>query len=353
MKKGKGSTKFVIIAVVTLFLLTFAGISSSAEPGFPLSGWPKAIAIGTPSAGSSHHIVLVGVGVMIKKYLGVSSNAHALGGSEPNVRAIGAGRVEMASIDAISLSEAAQGVGRFKKKIPVRLVCNAFPFAMHVWTRADTGIKKFKDLKGKRFMGKSPTSRITNDAAFYTMECYGLSYDDFVIMPITKMPEGTRSLRDRTADAFWWPGNPTIPASHYAEMTMTVDCRLIPLGEKEMKCVNKKLPYVVPGVIKGGMYKGVDKDVPSLAFYNSFVASRDLADSFIYEILKLMYGSKHSAEFQKVHGVAKGIVPEIALKSVVAPVHAGAVKWYKENGFWTPELEARQKELLAKIGEVK
>ena len=104
MKKEKGWIELAIIAVVILSWIISPVISSAAESDFPLPGWPKAIAIGTPSAGTSHHIVLVGLGNMIKKYLGVSSNAHALGGSEPNVRAIGGGRVDMASIDAISLS---------------------------------------------------------------------------------------------------------------------------------------------------------------------------------------------------------------------------------------------------------
>jgi len=351
MKKTNNRTnKAIVIGLMLMFWMALPVLHCFAQQSFPMQEWPKIITIGTPSPGASTHILFVGLGGMITKYLKVRSSTQALGGSEPNVRAIGSRRTDMASIDAISMTEAAKGIGRFKEKIPVRLISNAFPAAMHIWTREDTGVKKFEDLKAKRFMCKSSTSRIANDSAFQTLKCYGFSYDDFVTINVSHMPEGTRALRDRTADAFWYPGI-LVPESHYTEMTMTLDSHLVPLGEKQMKCVSENFPYVQPGIIKGGVYKGVDKDVPALVFYNNLVAHRDLPDSLVYQIMNLIYEPKYREEFEKINTLAKIATREIALKNVLVPIHMGAVKWYKEHGLWIPELEKRQKELLKDIGE--
>ncbi len=356
MKKISLLPKGILVPFLSV-LLTLAfqtGSFGQQKTPYPLPDWPKSISIGAPSAGTSHHIILTGLGIMMNKYFNMSVNAEATGGSAANVSMIGAGKIEMATVDSNSLIRAAQGLDPFKNKIPVvRVIGNMFPFAIHVWTRAEDNIQKIKDLKGKRFMCDAKVAMIVLASANALLEANGLKYEDFVVQPIMSMSAATKALRQKLTDAFYWPGHPTIPESHYQEMTLVMDCRPIPLSKEEIDYVCKKLPYMSPGFIKGGIYKGNEKDIPTPMFYNALVAHRDTLDTLTYAIMDLMFDPKYRKEFESVHAGAKGIIAQKSylLAGIQAPVHAGAVKWYKEHGMWDDELETKQKRFLKEMGE--
>ena len=42
-----------------------------------------------------------------------------------------------------------------------------------------------------------------------------------------------------------------------------------------------------------------------------------------------------------------------AVKNASIPFHSGAIKYYKEKGVWTDELERLQKDLLGPLGDKK
>ena len=59
---------------------------------------------------------------------------------------------------------------------------------------------------------------------------------------------------------------------------------------------------------------------------------------------KAIYG--HHDEWKKVHCFARQWKLKKATLIRVIPFHVGAVRYYKEQGVWTSELEGQQKALL-------
>ena len=84
------------------------------------------------------------------------------------------------------------------------------------------------------------------------------------------------------------------------------------------------------------------------------LANKDLPDDFVYQLLKYSYDTEYRADFELVHvSIPKGVTLERAVMGPTIPYHAGAVKYYKDMGVWTSELDNWQKDMLKKLGEKK
>ena len=70
-----------------------------------------------------------------------------------------------------------------------------------------------------------------------------------------------------------------------------------------------------------------------------------MPDDVVYHFTKAFF--ENLKQFYPVHASAKEYTLKGSLEDPTIPFHPGAIRYYKEVGMWTPELEATQKELLA------
>jgi len=83
----------------------------------------------------------------------------------------------------------------------------------------------------------------------------------------------------------------------------------------------------------------------SYDFY--FIASENLSEEAVYAITKALW--ENHKEFPAVHKLFKKCVPgNFVSEKATIPYHPGAIKFYKEKGAWTADMDKLQKELLAK-----
>ena len=75
-----------------------------------------------------------------------------------------------------------------------------------------------------------------------------------------------------------------------------------------------------------------------------YLSSTHVSEEAAYELVKAAW--ENSSDIAPVHPHMKAFKPEMMVEIQWAPYHDGAVKWYKEQGVWTDELEQRQKKLL-------
>lgn len=75
-----------------------------------------------------------------------------------------------------------------------------------------------------------------------------------------------------------------------------------------------------------------------------------MEDQVAYGILNAVYSENRLNEVRSLSQDLNDSDIKLAVKYSWLPFHAGAVKFYKEKGVWTDEMEAKQKEFLAKRG---
>lgn len=103
----------------------------------------------------------------------------------------------------------------------------------------------------------------------------------------------------------------------------------------------------VPTVLKKGEF-GAAKDYGTAAIPVGLLAGKHVPNEVVYKTLAAIMDSKE--KLSKIHEKAGEFDKQDALVGLGCPIHAGAKKYYQEQGMWTPELEAENQRLLKMYG---
>lgn len=263
---------------------------------------------------------------------GIKCTAPSTGGSVANLNAIKAGDQNMGVAQSDQQYNAYNGEGAFKEAGPwqdLRAVFGVHPEVFTVVARADSGIKAFDDLKGKRVNIGNPGSgqRATMDAV---MEAKGWSTGDFQLASELKSSEQAQALCDNKIDAMVFVVGH--PSGSIQEATTSCDTVIVPVTGGEVDGLVASKPYYAKASIKGGVYKGSDADVDSFGVVATFVSSTASSEETIYQVVKAVFDNFD--RFKKLHPAFENLKEENMLKDgLSAPLHDGAVKYYKEKGW--------------------
>ncbi|MGB1009883.1 MAG: TAXI family TRAP transporter solute-binding subunit, partial [Thiolinea sp.] len=196
-----------------------------------------------------------------RKEHGIRCSAESTGGSVYNINTIKAGELEFGVAQSDWQYHAMNGTSKFKdagKFEKLRAMFSVHPEPFTLIARADSGIKGFMDLKGKRVNVGNPGSgqRATMEVV---MEAMGMKMEDLALAAELKGSEMAQAICDNKIDAMIY----TIghPAAAITEATNTCDVKLVDVkGEAIDKLVADNSFYRV-ATIPAGMYKGTDNEV--------------------------------------------------------------------------------------------
>lgn len=358
-KKSRGLIFFVSFFVLVLAVMLSPASAKDWGTGKKLppvgKDWPKHLSGGVGSPTTSHYFVLTGLGQMMKKYLsGTTLIAEGTGGAIPNMHLLHKGDLQISTNAGDSSRNAALGQKPFEKTpLPnLRLICPYQPFAQKWFVKADSGIKKFEDLKGKRVMCKAPTAPLIQTDTDITLECHGMTPDDFSqYLPVRNQRQAANGLKDRAADCVAWGDNLVFAGAAFTEMAQTLGVRQISLGMDKLKCINQKCMFLIPMVQKPNMFKGVDYPVNMAGWELRITGLASMPDTLVYAMMMLMFDDKYRKEFLAIHPSCVQFTLERALtKNPEIPFHNGVVMYWKDRGMWNDALEKVQQERLKELG---
>ncbi len=223
------------------------------------------------------------------------------------------------------------GTSKFKKQGPnkdLRAVFSVHPEPFTVVARKDSGIKNFKDLKGKRVNIGNPGSgqRGTMEVV---MGALGWTKADFKLASELKSAEQSSALCDNKIDAIVFTVGH--PSGSIKEATTYCDSVLVNVTGPEIDKLVKDNDYYRTATIPGGMYRGNPADTKTFGVGATFVSSAKVPEYVIYNVVKAVF--ENFDEFKKLHPAFKVLKKEEMIKDgLSAPLHDGAVKYYKEAG---------------------
>ena len=86
-----------------------------------------------------------------------------------------------------------------------------------------------------------------------------------------------------------------------------------------------------------GVYKSWQKEYPCIGFQVYWIAHKKTDPEIAYKMLKTAFDPKNKKFLAKVHRQLKTLSPAFdGMKQMGIPLHAGAVKYYKEQGMSIP-----------------
>jgi len=266
-----------------------------------------------------------------KKVHGVRCSVESTGGSVYNINTIRAGELEMGVAQSDWQYHAYNGTSKFEKKgafKELRAIFSVHGEPFTIVARADSGIKTFDDLKGKRVNIGNPGSgqRGTMETV---LEAKGWTKKDFKVASELKASEMAKALCDNKIDAMAYVvGN---PSGAIKEATTTCDSKLVTVAGPVIDKLVKANDYYKYTTIPAGMYRGNDADVKTFGVAATFVTSSKVPENVIYTVVKSVF--ENFEAFKKLHPAFANLTKEDMVNNGnSAPLHKGAIKYYKEAG---------------------
>jgi TRAP transporter TAXI family solute receptor len=315
----------------TLVLAAGLGVAVSsgataAEQSFITIGTGGVTGVYYPTGGAICRLVNKG-----RKEHGIRCSVESTGGSVYNINTIRAGELDMGVAQSDWQFHAYNGTSKFADAGPfkeLRAVFSVHPEPFTVVARADSGVKKFQDLKGKRVNIGNPGSgqRGTMEVL---MGALGWTNADFKLASELKAAEQSRALCDNKIDAMVYTVGH--PAGSIKEATTSCDSVLVEVSGPEVDKLVGDNDYYRKATIPGGMYRGSDGDVMTFGVGATFVTSTNVPDDVVYQVVKAVF--ENFDDFKKLHPAFGVLKKEEMIKDgLSAPLHPGAVRYYKEAG---------------------
>lgn len=267
-----------------------------------------------------------------RKEHGVRCSVESTGGSVYNINTIREGELEFGVAQSDWQYHAYNGTSKFEEAGPfegLRAVFSVHPEPFTVVARADSGINTFEDLKGKRVNIGNPGSgqRGTMEVL---MEALGWTTDDFALATELKAAEQSAALCDNQIDAMVYTVGH--PSGSIQEATTACDSVLVEVSGDAVTGLIDENSFYRTATIPGGMYRGNDSDTGTFGVGATIVTSADVSEDAVYAVVSAVF--ENFDDFKGLHPAFANLDPkEMATAGLSAPLHPGAAKYYKEQGW--------------------
>ncbi len=257
--------------------------------------------------------------------IGVAQNSA---GSIDNVRALAAGEIEAALVQADVAGNAVRGERDFKD-LPaaanIRVIASLYAEKFQLAVRKDAGIASFHELRGKSISVDELGSG-TNATMKIVLEAHGLTEND--LRPQYLKPVFTeQKMKSGELQGFAiMAGAPNTAVTKLADTGLY----LLPIEPAIATAIHRQHSHLVPGKIAGGVYPGI-LETPTLEVYALFVVNGQMSDEVAYAVTKALFSETTLKLLAEGHPLGREIGLGSAQHGLSAPLHPGAARYYLES----------------------
>ena len=311
------SIRNIMTVALSLAAAICIGVSGTAMAKSKLT-------IGTASMGGNYF----NMGAVIAKTFnsnieGYTLTAQATGGSAFNLTAIQDKELDF----GISQGPAVMSAITTKNVPDLRTVANYNGTPQHVLVRKGANIKSLKDLKGKSLEliaagdGVEVSSR-------KVVEAIGLKWDDVKHSYSGNRVQAASRLKTEQVDAIIDATG--IGAAWMTDIIKSGKFELLSMTQEEMDAIMKANPEFSVMPIPAGSYPDQKEVSTTIGNWTIIACSADLPEQLVYDMVKMFHAQKEA--LKAGHAFFRDVNPENIKGAVIAPLHPGAAKFYKELG---------------------
>lgn len=267
-----------------------------------------------------------------RKAHGIRCSVESTGGSAYNVNTIKGGELDFGTTQSDVHYQSLKGVGPFKDAgefKELRSVYSLHPEPFTVLARKEANIAKFDDFKGKRLNVGNPGSG-TRASLEQLFGALGWKLTDLSLASELKADEHGPALCDNKIDGFFYGVGH--PSANIQDPTTTCGAKLVPLTGAAIDKLVADNPYFAKATIPGGLYNNNPQPTQTYGVLATLVTSTKVDSETVYQLVKATFDNFD--EFKKLHPAFANLDPKAMVKDgLSAPLHDGAVKYYKEKGW--------------------
>ncbi len=318
---------FCLITLISFIFLSLS-LPLAAKTTFLTIGTAGLTGVYYPTGGAIAKIVN-----KKRREFGIRLTVESTEGSIHNVDAIMKGEFDFGIVQSDTQYFAVKGMGAWKSKGPqtdLRSVFSIYPESCSLVAAVDTNINSLSDLKGKRVnLGNRGSGHLENSLDILRVLDFNpksdlkASYSSIIDVP--------GLLQNGSLDAFFYTvGHPSSALKEAMAGGRRV--KFVPISNQGIDQLVSSLPYYSKMVIPMKYYSGAQnkKNVNTFGVCATLVTSSKIEDSIVYAITKTVFENINS--FKKLHPAYAMITKESMLQCISAPLHPGALKYYREIG---------------------
>ena len=317
--------RMLLIVSLSLFTLILGFCKSSRDITF--------ISIGTGGTGGAFYPYGGGLAEIWSNHVpGVKALAEVTAASVENVRLAHKGETVIGEIMGDVAFQAYHGQGKFKERGSQKILAMAvmYPAILQVVTLKNSEINSLDQLKKKIVSIGAPGSG-TAFMSELVLDSLNISMDHIKIRRLSFV-ENANALKDRTIHAGLWCVAP--PTSSIMDLSTTHKIKMIPFTIEEQQRVCRAYPFYSAYELPAGLYRSIDKSVPTISVWNVIICKADLDQDLVYQLAKVLF--EHNDYMKRVHPYARYTTRENTVSYCPIPLHPGAVQYLREQGFELP-----------------
>lgn len=313
------------IVIALAFAFTTVPVDVQAKTTFVTIGTGGITGVYYPTGGAIAKMVNAK-----RKEYGIRATVESTGGSVFNVNAVMSGDLEFGVVQSDRQYQAIKGMAEWdgKPQKNLRAVFSIHPESVTLCATVDSGIKDIKDLKGKRVNIGNPGSGQRQNS-IDALEASGMNWEKDIDAEQVKAAEAPGLLQDGRLDAFFYTVGH--PSGAFKEATAgATKVRFVSISNVDS--LLQKYPYYAKSFVPVDQYPGAqnDKDVPTFGVKATFVTSAKVPTDVVYAITKEVFDNFD--QFKKLHPAYAFLTKEGMLEGLSAPIHEGAMKYFKQVG---------------------
>lgn len=329
------------VILPALFTIAHAQTTKASEVK-----WPGAMSHAVLQPGSAVHNIGSAVSTVLTKYLPTTFKTAAFTTPIRLHDAVDRGIAAMGND-----TDHTSGYGWIGKK-PLferrmkneRLMTGEVIFDSGWGARGDAGITSVTQMKGLRLCWgyKFPNMVDYQNALLRGL---GWTKNDFKLVNVVSPTEAVRALIENRADVGIY--SPMMGIGPEAEAKVGIRVLNIPTPEANpdlWKEIRKTHAGYKPHVWKAGL-PGVPKDTTVIGGFGYITVNKDVPEELVYQMVKTLW--EHVDELQAAHPFLRTWTHEtMALEKIVVPYHPGSIRFFKDKGVWTQQMEKNHNALL-------
>lgn len=298
--------------------------------------------LSTATIGGTYYPVGVAMATLTKSQLypehGIALSAISSAGSLENIKLLRDNQVQFAFLQGIFAAWAWSGEGPISRpQTGLRTICSLWLNAEHfiLMSRLVKGgtIKDLGTLQGERFVLGARNSGAEHSGK-YILERLGV--DPAQTMSLAYMGYGgaANAIQDGNVVGMNVPGGPPMSAITQAFAQVGDRLTLLSFSDDELAAINSKYDLWDWFEFPAGTYPNQDEPVRSAAHPNVMAVRSDVPDEVVYQVTRVIW--ENLSALHEIHSATKDMKLEVALKGLGAPLHPGAIRYYREKGVEIP-----------------
>ena len=322
-----------IACLLSLVLVTSCGDNLGVRP----------YVLTTATTGGTFYPVGVAIATIAHAQLaetdGISMTAISSAGSLENVKLLRDNQVQFAILQGPFGAWAWNGEGPVRNpQTHMRSVSalwkNVEHFVLLTELVTEGDMADLNNLDGERYVLGARNSGAEQTGRFI-LDTLGIDYESKFTLGYMGYGPTTNAIQDGNIVGMNIPAGAPVSSITRAYALMGERITILDWTQEQLDRINSRYPLWDWYDFPPGTYPNQSKPVRTVASPNVLVTRADIPDEHVYQITRVIW--ENLATLQEIHGATNDMRLEIAIDGLGAPLHPGALRYYREQGLEIPE----------------